>query len=520
LGGLPQKADIAIQDDKITYIGKNSNDPAHKMIDATGLVVAPGFIDIHSHTDFTVFANPMADSKLLQGVTTEVTGNCGIGLFPVNQSQKNDLEIFLKMHGVALPDTGITWQTFNEYCQSLDQIELGINLVPLVGHANLRMAVMGADDRSPSKVELDEMKKLLFECLNQGAWGLSTGLVYPPSSFGKIGELIELAKVVAALDSLFTSHVRNESGGLLDAVDEVIRIGEESGARVQVSHLKAIGKPNWGKGKIALDNIRVATRRGVNIGADQYPYEASSTALTVLVPPWAHSGGVKALLERLVNPELCEKLKQAIGEEVEVRGGPERVVISSIVSDRNALLSGKNIAEISSMWQCKTEDAIVRLLLEEKAAVSAVYFSMSPHDMEYILSNSAVAIGSDGMGMSTEKDFSKVVHPRSYGTFPRVLGKFVREKQIVSLETAIYKMTQLPATRLKLVDRGVIKVGAVADLTLFDPDIVNDVSDYTHSHKYPIGIKYVLVNGQLAVEDSNLTGVAAGQVLRKNHIPV
>lgn len=519
-GKPPEQADIAIQDGKIVYIGQTLNSPAHKFIDATGLAVAPGFIDIHSHTDLSIFLNPLADSKLLQGVTTEVTGNCGIGFFPVNQNRKNELESYLKMHGTTLPGVGITWGSFEEYSQVLNQIGIGLNIAPLVGHSILRMAVMGSDNRVPSKGELAEMKRLLSESLKQGAWGLSTGLVYPPSSFGQTEELIELAKVLASLDALFTSHVRNESETLLESIDEVIRIGEESGARVQVSHLKAIGKPNWGKGKLALDKIKAASRKGVNIGADQYPYAASSTALTVVVPAWAHDGGVNALLERLANPELREKLQQEIGKEVNARGGPERIMIASVSSARNASLTGKNIAEIASMWQCGEEDAIVRLLLEEEAAVSAVYFSISPDDMEYILSSSMVAVGSDGMGMSVEKNSGKVAHPRSYGTFSRVLGKFVREKQIMTLETAIYKMTRLPAVRLQLFDRGLVKVGAVADLTLFDPNTVSDAADFTNPHKYSLGIKHVLVNGQLAVEDGKLTGVAAGCVLRRNQTPL
>ena len=519
-GAPPEQADITIQNGKIVCIGQASNHQAHKVIDATGLAVAPGFIDIHSHTDLTISSNPLSNSKLLQGVTTEATGNCGISLFPVNQNRRDELKKYLKMHGAILPETGITWHDLEEYSQVLEQIGLGLNIAPLVGHSPLRMAVMGSDNRKPLKGELDQMKYLLEKSLKQGAWGLSTGLVYPPSSFGETEELIELSKVLAEFDSLFTCHVRNESGSLLESVEELIRLGKESGARVQFSHLKALGKPNWGKGKLALTRIKAAAAQGVDIGTDQYPYEASCTALSVVVPPWVHDGGVNALLERLVKPDLSEKLKREIAQEIKGRGGSARIMIAGVASTHNASLTGKYLNDIASLWQCEPEEVVIRLLLEEEAAVSAVYFSISPDDMEFIIADTDVAVGSDGMGMSIEKNSGTVVHPRSYGTFPRVLSKFVREKKILSLAAAIHKMTQLPAARLKLTDRGMIKTGMAADLTLFDPNVVSDTADFTDSHKYPVGIIYVLVNGQLAVEKGKLTGISAGSVLRKIHAPL
>lgn len=514
-GGLPQKADIALQDDEIVYIGKELLAEARLVIDAAGLAVAPGFIDLHSHTDWTIFSTPMAESKLLQGVTTEVICNCGIGVFPVNNCREEELKKFLSIHGVALPKGEINWRNFSEYAQTLNQIGLGLNLTPLVGHSALRIAAMGSENRDPSANELDEMKALLAECLNQGAWGLSAGLVYPPSCYGKTEELIELAGVIAALDAIFTFHLRSESGLLLQSIDEVIRIGEISCARVQVSHLKAIGKPYWGSGKLALDKISDAQGRGVNIGTDQYPYDATSTTLTVIIPAWVHDGGVSEMLKKLADSQLRERLEQEISSEVCLRGGPEKIVVASVGSKRNAGLCGQSIADIAKFWRCGAEEAIIRLLLEESAAVGALYFSLSPDDLQYILSSPLVSVASDGQAMSAETDAGKGVHPRSYGTYPRILGKYVREKKSIPLETAIYKMTSLPASRLNLMDRGVLRPGARADIVLFDPATVIDNADYLKPHQYPTGIQYVFVNGQVAVENSKITGKAAGRVLVK-----
>lgn len=514
-GGPARKADIAIQDDGIAYIGRELKAKARTNIDVAGLAVAPGFIDLHSHTDWTIFANPMAESKLLQGVTTEVICNCGIGLFPVNSRRKGELKKFLSVYGVALPEGGVGWRNFCEYAQILNQIGLGLNLAPLVGHSALRIAAMGSEDRDPSASELDEMKALLAECLNQGAWGLSTGLVYPPSSFGKTYELIQLAGVVGSLDALFTCHLRSESGLLLESIDEVLRIGEASCARVQVSHLKAIGKPYWGSGRLALEKILDAQKNGVNTGTDQYPYDATSTTLTVIVPSWAQDGGAGEMLNRLADPQLRERLERDIGNAVNLRGGSEKIIIASVGSKRNACLCGRSIAEIAGGWDCNAEQAIIRLLLEEEAAVSALYFSLSPDDVESILSSPLVAVASDGQAMSAEKDAGKGVHPRSYGTFPRILGKYVREKKSVPLETAIYKMTSLPASRLNLINRGILQPGAMADIVVFDPGTINDNADYLKPHQYPTGIKYVFVNGRLAVDSGELTGATAGRVLVK-----
>ena len=307
--GEPFRGDIAVENGVITEVSPSIKGGAKTVIEADGLVAAPGFIDIHSHTDLTIFKHPLAESKALQGVTTEVIGNCGIGAFPVIQERKSVLIDYLKMHEFHLPSDGLSWNNFTQYADQLERIGLGLNLAPLVAHGALRIAVLGAEDRVPSDRELEKMKNFLAESLEQGAWGLSTGLIYPPGSFAKTEELVDFARVVANYGALYSSHIRGEGATLMEALDEAIRIGKGSGVRVEVSHLKAMGKDNWGRGKEALLKLEKARRSGVDIAADQYPYEATSTSLTALVPSWAHAGGVSELLKRLASPETTERLQ-------------------------------------------------------------------------------------------------------------------------------------------------------------------------------------------------------------------
>jgi len=510
-------ADVALRDDRIVEVGVGLSESATEIVNADNLVVAPGFIDIHSHTDGTIFTHPLSDSKLLQGVTSEVIGNCGIGAFPVNSKYKEELFRYLEIHEFSFPSTGIGWENLNQYTETLEGLGLGPNLLPLVAHGTLRCAVMGFDDREPTATELREMEHLLMVALESGAWGMSTGLIYPPGSFAKTEELIDLSQVLSRYKRIFTSHIRGESAALRQSLAEAIRIGEESGVRVEISHLKAMGKPQWGLGKECLTCLESARAAGIDIAADQYPYEASSTSLTTLVPQWAHSGGVGELLKRLIAPELSECIKKEIAHEMEVRGGANRIQITGVASSKNAaVVSGKTIAQIADMWNLNPVEVVIQLLLEEEGAVSAVYFSMLEDDVKAILADSHVAVGSDGRGMNRNTGRGLATHPRSYGTFPRVLGHFVREG-VLPLERAVYKMTGLPSERLGLHRRGLIKAGYAADLTLFDPTTIADRADFANPHQYPEGVEYVFVNGKLAAKGGILTGVTAGKVLKRKH---
>jgi len=515
-GRMPFRANVAIEKDRIESVGPELPQSAEQVVEADGLILAPGFIDIHSHTDGTIFKHPLSESKILQGVTTEVVGNCGIGYFPVNPQRRELLVGYVKMLDFHLPPEGVDWTDFAGYARRLEKLNMGINLAPLVAHGSLRIAVMGADERAPAVGELEEMEALLAKLLQQGAWGMSTGLIYPPGSFAQTEELIALGKVLARFDALYTSHIRGESGTLLQALDEAIRIGREGGPRVEISHLKALGKDFWGQGKEILAKLEKARREGVDIMADQYPYEATSTSLTAMVPAWAHAGGVDELLKRLAAPELRDRLRREILQAMNTRGGPERVLIAGLGSSGSAGLSGKTIGQIAALWNCPPEEAVIRLLLQEKATAMAVYFSLSEKDVETIMASEQVAVGSDGQGMNADEDAAATTHPRSYGTFVRVLGQYARELGILSLPAAVYKMTGLPAARLGLRERGLLKPGYKADLVIFDPARIRDRADFHNPHQYPAGIVHVWVNGVQAVKDGKLTGNAPGRVLRKN----
>ncbi|MGZ3567720.1 MAG: N-acyl-D-amino-acid deacylase family protein [Thermodesulfobacteriota bacterium] len=514
----PFRGDIAIENGMIEEVSPSINDRGKAVVEADGLVLSPGFIDIHSHTDLTIFKHPLAESKALQGVTTEVIGNCGIGGFPVNDERKAILIDYLKMHDFHLPSYGLNWNHLNQYADQLERIGLGLNLAPLVAHGTLRIATLGAEDRIPSNKEFERMKNLLRDSLEQGAWGFSTGLIYPPGSFAKTEELIELARIVARYGAIYTSHIRGEGATLMEALDEAIYIGKKSGVRVEVSHLKAMGKDNWGRGKEALLKLEKASREGVDIAADQYPYEATGTSLTALVPHWAHAGGVSELLKRLASPETAERLQREILREIDQRGGPSRIVIAEIGSAKNIELSGKNVGQIAALWNCSPEIAVMRLLREEKAAVGAVYFSLSGEDVAAILSSDQVSVGSDGMGMNAEEDLGKSTHPRSYGTFPRILGLYAREKGILSMAKAIYKMTGLAAGRVGLRNRGLVQPGFTADLVLFDPVTIRDRSTFEHPHQYAAGVVHTWVNGCPIVQEGRITGNTPGRVLRKKGV--
>ncbi|HVP78442.1 MAG TPA: D-aminoacylase [Thermodesulfobacteriota bacterium] len=511
----PFRGDIAVDNGIITEVSSSIRGGGKTVIEADGLVAAPGFIDIHSHTDLSIFKHPLAQSKALQGVTTEVVGNCGIGAFPVDDERKSVLIDYLKMHDFYFPSDGLSWNRFTQYADYLDRIGLGLNLAPLVAHGALRIAILGAEDRVPNDKELERMKTLLSDSLEQGAWGLSTGLIYPPGSFAKTEELVDLVKILAHHGALYASHIRGEGATLMEALEEAIAIGKKGGARVEVSHLKAMGKGNWGRGKKALLKLEKARQSGVDIGADQYPYEATSTSLTALVPSWAHAGGVSELLKRLGSPETTERLQSEILREMTQRGGPSRIVISEIGSVRNVGLSGKNVSQIADLWQCPPERVVMRLLLEEKAAVGAVYFSLSDEDVTAILSSDQVSVGSDGTGMNAKEDLGTSTHPRSYGTFARILGFYAGEKKTLSLAKAIHKMTGLPAARLRLKNRGLIKPGFIADLVLFDPLTIQDRSTFDHPHQYATGVVYTWVNGCAIVREGIITGNTPGRVLRK-----
>ena len=480
-GGPWYYGDVGIKNGYIKKIGDLKNSPAIKRINARGLVVAPGFIDIHTHTDEEIQKLPLARNYMQQGVTTMVGGNCGDSIYPVG-----------------------------EMLTALKRLGLGINFALFVGHATIRKQVMGMADRAPTQGELNKMKKLVAKAMEQGAVGLSTGLYYAPGSYAKTEEIIELAKVVVQYGGIYTSHLRDESDyniGLVAAVREAIEIGEKANIPVQISHLKALGKPVWGQSVEILNLVKTAGARGVDVTFDQYPYVASATSLKgALVPSWAQAGGDHKMKEHLLDPATRPKVREGMLDSLDKRGGPEKFFIATFTPDPK--IEGKHLKEIGKIKGMEPVDAAIEILVSGDASV--VSFNMLDEDLIRIMQSPIGMVASDGSLVEFGKG---VPHPRYYGTFPRVLGKYVREDGVLTLEEAVRKMTSAPANRIGLVDRGLIKEGMIADVTIFNPDTVKDKATFEKPHQYPSGIDYVIVKGQLAVSNGVWTGIKAGKVL-------
>ncbi len=511
------KADVLIESDKISGIGPFHGAEPNLTIDGSGLIVAPGFIDMHSHSDLHLLINPLAESKIRQGVTTEVLGNCGSTLAPIREDR---LDLLKKNCMPLAEEVNWAWRSFEDYLRTLEERKISVNVAPLVGHGTVRIAVMGYDNRSPTEVEMEEMKGLVGEAMKDGARGLSSGLIYAPGSYSKTEELVELCKVVSGYGGFYSSHIRNESNYLLEAVDEAIAIGERAGVPVEISHHKAAGSENWGKVNDSLRMIEEARKRGVDVTCDVYPYTAGSTDLSACIPTWAHEEGLSNLVSRLGDKKIRSRLKHEIiegiprWEDLARQAGWENIIISQFDPDRS--LEGKSVAEIAKLRDRDPIDTAFDLLVESKGVAQIVIFEMNEQDVETVLRYPGSMIGTDG---SSYAPYGKLhvgkPHPRNYGTFPRVLGRYIRDKKILRLEEAVRKMTSLPARRLGLLDRGLLAEGMQADVTIFDPDTVLDLATYQDPHRYPQGIRYVIVNGEAAVENGEHIGARAGMVLRR-----
>ena len=502
---------IGIKGEKITAIGDLSESQAGAIIDANGLAVSPGFIDVHAHSEFTLLADPRGEGKVMQGVTTEVSGNCGLSAGPLYgdyfERRKGDLEEL----GLEL-----SWHDLKDYFRLLEEKGTSLNFATLIGHGNLRGSVVGYGNRKPTSEEMERMKSLLRESMKAGGFGLSSGLIYPPGVYSETDELIELAKVVKEFGGIYASHMRSEGDRLLEAITEAIKIGEEGGIPVQISHLKTGGERNWHKLEEAFELIETARERGVDVTAYRYPYTASSTDLDAILPSWAYEGGADEELKRLSDPETREILKKEILTQHPKEDYWEKVMVAAVDSERNRGFEGKTMAEVAREMKKEPCEALFDFLLEEKLRISAIYFSMSEENLRKILRKEYVMIGSDSSARAINGPTRLgKPHPRTFGSFPRVLSKFVREEKVLTLEEAVRKMTSLPARRLGLNDRGVIKAGAFADLVVFNPERVHDTAGYTAPYAYPMGIRHVMVNGTFVVKDGAHTGEKPGKVLRK-----
>jgi N-acyl-D-amino-acid deacylase len=503
-GSPARRADVGVRDGRIVRVAKDLRSTG-RTVDVRGLVVAPGFIDIHSHSDEAMFVSPALESALHQGVTTVVCGNCGGASAPVLGLAASELERDLARYEVER-----TWTSFGEYAVEVERNGTSINVCSFVGHGTLRMCVMGADAREPKTGELAAMKALLASALREGAIGLSTGLIYPPSAYGTTDEIDALAEVVREHGGLYASHIRNEGGKLLEAVGEGLEIGRRSGVRVELSHHKASGRPNWGKVRDSTALIERAQADGIDVTADQYPYTASSTGLAVLIPNWAHEGGPLAMVERLRDPEVRARTRH---EYVETGRNWDAIVIARAAEHPE--WSGRSVTDLAREAGREPHDWTCDALIEHDGAVDIVHHSMSEDDVRYVMAKPYVAIGSDSRANAPEGPLSfGKPHPRSYGTFPRVLGRYARDEPVISLEDAVRKMTSLPASRLRLRDRGVVREGAAADLVAFDPQRIADRATYDDPHRYPEALPIVIVNGTVALEGGDDTGARAGRFLR------
>lgn len=524
-------ADISIKNGFITDIGKKSKD-AKTVIDVKGLAVAPGFIDLHDHSDLTILVNREAVSKVHMGVSTTVFASCGSGAAPLNEEMQDEMKRnapFLEASGID-----VSWSTMEDYLTLLESDGLSINVAPLVGFGTVRKYVMGMAMRAPTPEELGSMKHQIKLAMKAGCRGITTGLRYDPQSYATTEEVIEISKVAAQYGGFYTSHIRDEGdrGDPIAAIEEIIQISREADIPVNISHFKVLSKRFMGLCPELIKMVNNARDEGLQVTADQYLYNASGTGLGAWIPKWANEGGPAELLKRLNNPEISEKIKEGLAITMEDRGGAEAALISSYTLE--AGIVGLNIAQVSEMRKQGPYDCSLGLLKDHLEAIlsgkvkggfSIVNFNQTEENIESIMRQPWVAIGSDGRVHTPTGALNKDIpapHPRFYGTFPRVLGRYVREKNVVYLEDAVRKMTSLPAQILSLRNRGILFPGNHADIVVFDPDTVIDRSDYVPPEStklFPEGILHLVVNGTLTLYDKEHTGARAGKVLKNHAFP-
>ncbi|MGI6366427.1 MAG: N-acyl-D-amino-acid deacylase family protein [Bacillota bacterium] len=497
---------VAVKGDRILLPDPEAEVAAAARVDARGLVVAPGFIDIHSHTTIGNLLSSRGGSKLSQGITTEITGNCG--LLPPPPSVSGG--------GMELSMQDIDWspQGFGKYLEHFSHGEISMNIGYFIGHGSIRAGVMGYANRKPRPAELEKMKDLVTAAMEHGAMGLSSGLVYPPGMFADTHELVELCKVVARYGGIYVTHMRSESNGVLEAVDEAIEIARRAGLPLQISHLKATGRQNWGKVALALAKLEAAEREGVEANCDFYPYTASSTGLSSQLPNWVHAGGWEAARRRLTDPNTRARIIAEIKTYLEESVGWQSIVVSSIHSKENQALEGKSLEEIGAIRGQHPVEALLDLLVEERGTPGMIKFSMSPEDVGTVAGHRLSMVGSDGVAIALNDPNKRKPHPRNFGAFPRVFRLFYREQGLLSLEAAVHKMTGAPAAKLNLPQRGLIEEGYFADLVLFSAQEIGDASDYGNPHQLSRGIHSVYVNGKLAYEEGRFLDPRSGVLVK------
>jgi dihydroorotase/N-acyl-D-amino-acid deacylase len=508
--------DIGIRDGKIAVIGNLNAAPRARTIDARGMVVAPGFIDMLGQSEFTILVDPRLPSKIYQGITTEITGE-GESVAPLNDAiLRADQEQYDHYRIQA------NWRTFREYFSRLENQRIGINIASYVGATRVRRMVLGDNDVQPTPAQLEQMKVLVSQAMRDGAVGVSTSLEYAPAPYAKTEELIALAGEASKFGGIYATHMRNEGTGILPAIDEALRIGREAHIPVEIWHLKVGGKPSWGHMPEVVAKINAARAQGLDVTADTYAYTAWFNDFSAFIPAWAHDGGNAKLIERLKDPATRDRIRKDMltpsdqwDNEWQEIPGPEAVLIGVVKNPQLLPLQGKTLAEIAKIWNKDPMDALFDLLIEDHALTSVAVFGMSEPDVVLALQQPWVSVDNDSSGASPDGILGQEhPHPRAYGAFPRILRKYVREEHKLTLEDAIRKFSALPAQRMRLTDRGVLKAGMCADIVIFDPATIHDVATFEKPNQLSQGMEYVLVNGVPVIDHSNMTGALPGTVLR------
>lgn len=506
--------DIGIRDGRVAAIGDLSHARAKQTIDAAGRVVAPGFIDMLGQSEITILADPHLPSKIYQGITTEITGE-GDSVAP-----QNDVTL---AHQSECQSLGLTcnWRTFTEYFDRLQKQGMGINLGTYVGATQVRRVVIGDDDVKATPAQLEQMKSLVAEAMREGAMGLSSALEYPPAPYASTDELIALASAASQYGGIYATHMRNEGDGEMEALAETARVAREAHIPVEIFHLKTAGKPNWGKMPQVVAFIDKQRSEGADIEADTYAYTAWANGMSAFIPPWVHDGGTQKLLERLRDPQMRARIRKdmetpskAWDNEWQEIAGPEGVLLCELHNPELVQFEGKTLADVAQAWHEDPIDALFDLLIKDDGRVGVADFGMSEPDIEFVLKQPWVSFDNDASGEAPSGIFLKFhPHPRTYGTFPRILRKYVREEHLLTLPDAVRKFSALPAQREHLADRGVLKKGMWADVVIFDPDKVRDLATYANPQQLSQGMDYVLVNGVPVIADGKITNALPGKVI-------
>jgi dihydroorotase/N-acyl-D-amino-acid deacylase len=508
--------DIGIRDGRIAAIGNLSAAPRKRTVDAEGKVVAPGFIDMLGQSELTILVDPRLPSKIYQGITTEITGEGG------SAAPLNDSIIAANSAGYEHYKIKPDWRTFRQYFSRLEKQGMGINLASYVGATQVRRMVLGDADVQPTPEQLEKMKALVRDAMRDGAVGVSTSLMYAPAPYAKTEEIIALASQASPFGGIYATHMRNESDSVLEAIDEAVRIGREAHIPVEIWHFKAAGKANWGRMPELVARVNKARGEGIEVEADTYAYTAWFNSMSAFVPAWAHDGGDAKLIQRLQDPATRARIRQDLetpskdwDNEWQEISGPQDVMISVVQNPELKKFQGKRLTEVAKTLNEDPMDALFDLLIEDKAFTNCAVFGMSEPDVALALQQPWVSVDNDSSGTSPEGILGEEhPHPRAYGTFPRILRKYVREEKKLTLEEAIRKFSALPAQRMRLTDRGVLKQGMWADVVVFDPGTVRDVATFDAPNRLSEGMEYVLVNGVPVIEKGKMTGALPGKVLR------